>query len=170
MRHAILTAAFVALALPAAADELGGARFTGEIVDRAGNGIGSVSVFDTDAGLVRINVAATDIPEGAHGLHLHEVGVCEGDFSSAGGHIAGDANHGLVAGGPHPGDLPNAFVEGDGALNYEAFNHLLELDAMLGDADGAALIIHAGPDDYETQPAGAAGERIACAVMVAAPD
>lgn len=170
MRATFLSATLLALALPAAADTLTGTRYTGEIVDREGGNLGSVSVFETQSGLVRVNVAVSGIPEGAHGVHFHEVGVCEGDFTSSGGHIAGDANHGLVEGGPHPGDLPNAFVESDGALNYEAFNERLEVDAMLGDADGAAFIIHAGPDDYETQPDGDAGERIGCAVLEAAAD
>ncbi len=167
MRHALLAALLpAALALPAAADETAGPRYTGEIVDRSGLGIGSVSVFDTESGVVRVHVTASGLPEGGHGMHFHEVGVCEGDFSSAGGHIAGDAEHGLVAGGPHPGDLPNAFAGPDGGLTYEAFNHLIDLDGMLGDADGAALVIHADPDDYVSQPAGASGDRIACAVLV----
>ena len=153
--------------VPAAAlaDAHVGPRLTGTILDRDGANVGSVSVFETASGLVRITIAADlGVPDGAHGLHLHETGLCEGDFASAGGHIAGDARHGLVEGGPHPGDLPNGFVAG-GALNYETFNGRISVTDDLADADGAALIVHSGPDDYESQPAGDAGDRIACAVL-----
>ena len=170
MRLTLLSIALAGVALPAAADTMVGTRYTGDIVSRDGQNIGSVSLFPTASGLVRVNVAAIELPAGGHGLHLHEVGVCEGDFSSAGEHIAGDRQHGLVEGGPHPGDLPNGFVEEDGALNYETLNAFLDVDAHLGDADGAAFIIHSDPDDYETQPSGEAGDRIACAVLEPASD
>lgn len=170
MRHALLPLAFATLAAPAFAETMVGTRYAGEIMNRDGETIGSVTVFDTQSGVVRVTVAAAGVPMGGHGLHLHETGVCEGDFTSAGGHIPGDAQHGLVEGGAHPGDLPNAFVEEDGALNYEAFNERLDVDSRLGDADGAAFVIHAGPDDYESQPAGNSGDRIACAVLEAGAD
>jgi superoxide dismutase, Cu-Zn family len=31
--------------------------------------------------------------------------------------------------------------------------------------DGTALVIHAGADDYMSQPSGNSGERIACAII-----
>ena len=167
---ALLAPALLALALPTAAlaDGHVEARMTGTILDRNGGNIGSVSLFESASGVVRVTVAADGIPEGGHGIHLHETGVCEGDFSSAGGHVAGDANHGLVEGGPHPGDLPNGFVPaGATALNYEALSNWVSVADDLMDEDGTALIIHAKPDDYESQPSGAAGDRIACAVLEA---
>ncbi len=164
MRLALLAATLLAAA-PALADTATGIRFAGELVDRDGANAGSVSIFATESGVVRVNVSATGLAPGGHGIHVHETGLCEGDFTSAGGHLAGGMEHGLVEGGPHPGDLPNGFVEEDGALNYEAFNERLVLDAMLGDDDGAALIIHSEPDDYESQPSGDAGDRVLCAVL-----
>ncbi|UWQ20908.1 superoxide dismutase family protein [Jannaschia sp. W003] len=159
------TLALLVLASPAFADAHVGPRVTGDIQNAAGEIIGSVSVFETASGIVRVNVQATEVEPGAHGVHLHEVGECTGDFSSAGGHIAGDANHGLVEGGPHPGDLPNAFVTEEGVLQMEAFNSRISVEEHLEDADGAALIIHAGADDYESQPGGESGDRVACAVL-----
>ena len=156
------------LAAHAQSDEVGGPRVTGTIVDPQGQNIGSVEVFETEAGPVRVNVAVSPLPAGGHGIHFHEVGECEGDFTSAGEHISGDANHGLVEGGPHPGDMPNGFVEVE-ALNYETFNEHVSVDDHLLDADGSALIIHSDPDDYESQPSGDAGSRIACAVLTEAP-
>ncbi len=153
------------LAAPALADAHVGARVTGELRDLAGGSVGSVSIFETASGIVRVNVQATGLTPGGHGVHLHETGLCEGDFTSAGGHISGGMEHGLVAGGPHPGDLPNGFVQEDGVLSMEAFNSLISVTEHLMDEDGAALIIHSGPDDYESQPSGASGDRVACAVL-----
>ena len=65
----------------------------------------------------------------------------------------------------HVGDMPNIHVPDSGELEIEILNTLLKLDYGLFDADGAAIVIHAGPDDYMSDPAGAAGSRIACGVI-----
>jgi superoxide dismutase, Cu-Zn family len=73
-------------------------------------------------------------------------------------------------GGPHGGDMPNQHVGADGVLKAQVLNTGVTLGAgakSLGDADGTALVIHADPDDYTSQPAGNAGGRIACAVISA---
>ena len=90
---------------------------------------------------------ATGIPVGIHGVHVHRTGNCSAEeFSSAGGHLAGDAQHDiLVEGGPHPGDLPNAHVQENGVLAMEVFKSNLSMDQMFDD-DGSAVIIHAGDD------------------------
>lgn len=171
MRHILaLPAALLALAAPVHAETMVGTRMTGELMNADGQNVGSVSVFGTQSGLVRANISVTDLAAGGHGIHFHETGSCEGDFSSAGGHVAGDAQHGLVEGGPHPGDLPNGFVEEDGVLTYETFSTWLDIDRDLVDEDGSALVIHAGPDDYESQPSGNSGDRVACAVLEVAPE
>ena len=158
--------AATALAAPALADGHVGARVTGDVRDRDGALVGSVSVMETAGGVVLAVVQVNGLSAGTHGVHLHETGACEGDFSSAGGHIAGDASHGLVEGGPHPGDLPNAYVQEDGVLAMDAFAAPgLSVSEHLMDEDGAALIVHSGPDDYVSQPSGEAGDRVACAVL-----
>ena len=168
-RFAALSLALL-VPLPALADGHVMGSLAGDIVSADGAQIGSVSVVETASGVIQVIVQATGIEAGTHGVHLHETGVCEGDFSSAGGHIAGDAEHGLVAGGPHPGDLPNANVGGDGELSYEAFAVAgLDLGEHLQDEDGSALIVHSGPDDYVSQPSGDSGDRVACAVLDAIP-
>lgn len=130
---------------------------------------GSVTLNTTASGRVLVKIDVTGVPAGVHGVHLHETGDCSAeDYTSAGGHIAGDHQHGvLVEGGPHPGDLPNMTVGEDGNLQGEVFLDLLEIDTMIKDDDGAAFIIHAGADDYQTQSAGDAGARIACGVFEA---
>jgi Cu-Zn family superoxide dismutase len=64
--------------------------------------------------------------------------------------------------------MPNQFVQDDGTLRAHVLNPQVTLGAgkaTLFDADGSALIIHVGADDYTSQPAGAAGDRFACAVI-----
>jgi len=99
-------------------------------------------------------------------LHLHAVGRCEGPkFDSAGPHWnpAGRQHGHLNPAGSHLGDLPNLTVSanGRGALNFLVRGGLV-------DADGTALVIHAKPDDYRTDPSGSSGDRIACAVLAPA--
>jgi Cu-Zn family superoxide dismutase len=138
----------------------------GTIMNRDGERIGQITLNATDSGLTHVYIRAEGIEPGVHAVHIHETGECEGDFTSAGGHIAGDAQHGLVAGGAHPGDLPNAHVHDDGILEMEAFDSRLDYRAQLMDEDGSAFIIHSGADDYQSQPSGDAGGRVACAVIV----
>lgn len=141
---------------------------TGALVNADGAQLGNVSISLTPSGIALVNVQAEGFPEGAHGIHVHMAGLCEGPtFESAGDHLGtGEHEHGIMAeGGPHPGDLPNGNVSADGVLTYEAFAVAdLTMD-MVFDEDGSALIVHAEPDDYTTQPGGASGDRIACAVL-----
>jgi len=119
------------------------------------------------SGTTLVELELDPVPPGTHAVHLHETGDCSADdFSSAGGHIAGDMQHGIrVNDGPHPGDLPNVTVGDTGTLMADFFNPHLWIEEMILDEDGAAFIMHAGADDYISQPAGDAGERIACGVF-----
>lgn len=150
-----------------------------ELKDLDGNTLGTVAFTETPSGVVHIVASATDVPEGVHGFHIHETGACDPStgFTSADGHLAGDMKHGLVAGGPHPGDLPNVHVHADGKLDVEYFVAGPEFqdnswfDAVgLFDDTGSAMVLHAGADDYESQPSGAAGDRIACGVITRSAD
>jgi superoxide dismutase, Cu-Zn family len=140
-------------------------------IDPDGNSIGTATLQDTPNGLL-IQAKLTNLPAGPHGFHVHETGECnaEGGFQSAGGHFAPQGNkHGyMVDGGPHAGDFPNQTVMDDGTMVVDVFNENLRLsegdNAMLDD-DGAAIVIHSTADDYRTQPSGASGDRIACAVI-----
>ena len=139
----------------------------------AGDGrtIGSVAVAADGAMTVR--VAAGGLAPGMHGLHLHAVGLCTGPgFASAGGHLnPGGKQHGRDNPlGAHLGDLPNIEVGAGGGTARIAANlsQTTGVGAELADADGTALVIHAKPDDYRTDPSGASGDRVACAVVGAA--
>lgn len=171
MRALVLAAALAPAAV--LAQEADPAVGVAPIVDREGNEIGDVRLSEMASGYINVVVSAEGIPEGVHGVHLHETGDCSADdFSSAGDHIAGDMQHGFDdPEGPHPGDLPNAHVQGDGVLAAQYMTDRIALDdSMIFDEDGSALIIHANSDDYQTDPGGNAGDRLACGEIVRALD
>ena len=132
--------------------------------------LGSVMVSEDRSGLV-MNVNGVAMPAGVHGIHLHEKGLCDGPrFESAGGHWnPGAKQHGRDnPAGAHAGDLANLTVAADGSAIVSvpiAGAMMASGTMMLADADGTALVVHAKPDDYKTDPSGNSGDRIACAVI-----
>jgi len=137
----------------------------------AGATLGVLLFEPTSAG-VHITGTLTSLPAGEHGIHLHGVGKCDAsDFSTAGSHFnPGAAHHGLEnPAGPHAGDLPNITVNPNGEVAVDLTTPRVMLGATpptgIFDADGTAVVIHAGPDDQRTDPAGNSGARIACAVV-----
>lgn len=132
---------------------------------------GTVTFQQTPNGVL-VTAELKDVPSGSHGFHVHETGACDApDFESAGGHYTGVSDtHGLmVEGGPHSGDMPNVHAPESGAITVEHFNPRISLmegeEGYLFDDDGSAVILHANADDYESQPSGDAGSRIACGVI-----
>lgn len=140
------------------------------IVDTRGVGIGAVILTAEGEG-VALRGALIGLPPGEHGFHIHRTGSCEPPaFESAGDHLgAGQTAHGFDApGGPHAGDLRNITVEEDSTATVDQIDDRVTLRGNavgLLDDDGAAIVIHAGPDDYVTQPSGDSGDRIACGVI-----
>ena len=137
--------------------------------DASGKEVGAATFTVTPSGVL-ISLDLTAVPPGEHGFHVHTTGKCEPpDFKSAGPHFNPDqTKHGFMTPeGPHAGDLPNLHVPADGKLQVEVLepNVTLSGEAPLLDADGSALVIHAGADDYKTDPAGNSGNRIACGVI-----
>lgn len=102
-------------------------------------------------------------------FHIHENGECDhtNGFETAGGHFnPTDAGHGYyVENGPHAGDMPNQYVGEDGVMRSQIYNGFVTIGDGETDVMGRSLVIHAGPDDYTSQPSGNAGDRLACAVI-----
>jgi Cu-Zn family superoxide dismutase len=174
-KRTVASAAVLALIFGAAgmagAREAGAADSTAEataaMTDAKGNSVGTVA-FEQGAQGTVVHARLTDLEPGTHALHVHETGKCEApDFASAGDHYnPTDKAHGVFAEtGYHAGDLPNIHVSESGTLEVEFFSEHLKLDDDLFDADGSALVIHTGTDDYRTDPAGDAGERVACGII-----
>lgn len=115
---------------------------------------------------MQLTLNATGLGPGTRGVHIHAVGQCDApDFKTAGGHWNPTMKqHGRDNPmGAHNGDLPNLTTGGDGTGSV-TFDLPGALDDLL-DADGAAIVIHAAPDDYKTDPSGNSGARIACGVF-----
>jgi len=136
-----------------------------------GTEIGRATLTQESNG-VRIDVSLASLEAGERGFHIHAVGSCEApSFDSAGGHFnPTDRAHGFDhPDGPHAGDLPNLEVQPDGTARADFVVETVTLvrgqpNSLLDD-DGSSLVVHAGPDDYETQPSGDSGPRVACAVI-----
>lgn len=165
----VLAFILAAAAGPAAAQT---APQTGKAAFKSADGkdVGTAELVQTPAGvLVRLSV--NSLPPGEHAFHIHGVGKCEPPFTSAGGHFnPAGRKHGMMApDGPHAGDMPNLHIPANGALVVEVLNPAVTLEKgkpnSLFGPDGTALIVHAGKDDYKTDPTGDAGGRIACAVV-----
>ena len=155
------------------AEEMPSAR--AEMRDSAGRELGTVRVLLTSSG-ARLTGTLAGVPAGAHGFHFHQVGRCDGTaspaFQSAGGHYnpAGRKHGTLNPEGPHAGDLPNVTAGADTRLTLPDSGVTVAMNettrAGLFDADGSALVLHAGADDYRSDPAGNSGARLACGVLV----
>ena len=135
-----------------------------------GRNVGSVSMREENGAAI-LTIGAQGMPEGEYGMHVHAVGRCEGPkLESAGAHWNPDEKqHGKNnPQGPHAGDLDNLRIgsAGSGGATVTLAGVALSSGmAPLLDADGAALMIHAKPDDYRTDPSGNSGARIACGVV-----
>ncbi len=146
---------------------------TASLVNTSGKTIGTASFTQMEGG-VNITVAARNLPKNSTlAWHIHQTGTCDtkGKFVSAGSHFNPmEKAHGFEnAEGHHAGDLPNLKTDANGVVTTSVTTPNISLmkgvNTSVFDADGSALIIHAKADDYTSQPAGAAGDRIACGVI-----
>lgn len=107
-------------------------------------------------------------PNSEHGFHIHELGNCADNGNAAGGHFnPKQGQHGKYdAPMHHMGDLPSLKADSNGVAKLNMESSDLTLLAGPGNIIGRAVIVHANPDDYVTQPTGNAGGRIGCGVIV----
>jgi Cu-Zn family superoxide dismutase len=136
-----------------------------------GKDAGSVTMTEATSGVL-LHFNLKGLPPGPHAVHVHETGKCEGDLSSAGGiYNPLGAKHGFLHDeGPMAGDLPNIYIGADGTAVAEVLSPFLTLskdaEETLFDADKTSIVVYAKADDYESEPEGGAGSRIACGIIV----
>ena len=141
-----------------------------EMKDGQGQSIGSATLSQS-MGMVHIQLDLKNLKPGQHALHVHMTPKCEGPaFTSAGGHFnpAGKKHGTQNPEGPHAGDMENFTVAADGTAKAMVMAHGITMGSEANSVfanGGTALVVHAGPDDMKTDPAGAAGDRIACGVI-----
>jgi superoxide dismutase, Cu-Zn family len=149
-----------------------------ELQDAAGADIGFVKLTE-QGGKVIVRGEVSGLTPGFHGFHVHTVGQCVPPFTAAGGHY----NPGGVGHGSHAGDMPSLLVLDDGTAEAQFATDNYTIDELF-DADGSAIIVHAGADNFANIPTryqsttegvfgpdsatlatGDAGARVACGVV-----
>jgi Cu-Zn family superoxide dismutase len=135
----------------------------------ASGAVAGIVSFSASGSAVDVHVVATGlVPGSTHGFHVHETGNCASpDFASAGGHFNPEHHvHGPQTGEHHAGDMPSLLADPSGRIDASFTLAGVSLGGPEGFV-GHAVILHAGPDDYATQPTGNSGGRIACGVIAA---
>jgi Cu-Zn family superoxide dismutase len=149
-----------------------------ELRNAAGEDIGFVKLTK-QGGKVIVRGEVSGLTPGFHGFHVHAIGQCVAPFTSAGGHY----NPAATGHGSHAGDMPSLLVLDDGTAQAQFATDNYSI-AELFDADGSAIIVHAGADNFANIPTryqsttegvfgpdsatlatGDAGARAACGVV-----
>ncbi len=145
---------------------------TAPLRDAAGQQVATVEFRKSPRSAVKVLVTGRGLAPGFHGIHVHDVGLCEApSFMSAAGHLKNPgASH-----SDHTGDFPSLYVKRDGTVSVRFETDRFDLES-LRNGDGSAVIIHAGADNFGNIPAryapngpdqmtrdtGDTGARIAC--------
>lgn len=133
-----------------------------------GNNVRGLLVFHEMGDHLMVHVQVSGLKPGAeHGMHIHEKGDCaSADGTSAGGHFNPDGKpHGPQNAPHHAGDMPQLKADANGVADMKFM--LMGPTVAAGPASlvGRAIIVHANPDDFTTQPTGNSGARIGCGVI-----
>lgn len=151
----------------------GGASAGVEMKPTQGNNANGTISFTQRGADVVAHVQMAGLTPGVHGIHIHERGDCSApDGTSAGGHFN---PHGSQHGAPehaahHAGDFGNLTADAAGNATADIVMPAPHISLAADAANsivGKAVIVHADPDDFKTQPTGNSGKRVACGVIAA---
>ena len=141
---------------------------TAQLSPTKGNKTFGEATFEEAGDRVRVVIFVQGLRPGQeHGLHIHEGADCSGDAMGAKGHFNPHGKpHGLPSGtDSHSGDLPALKANKQGRANVQLDMDGITLKPGPASIIGRAVVVHADPDDYKTQPTGNSGARIACGVI-----
>ena len=164
--HRLLLLALLVVALASASS----AKILVQLRDAQGKVVGTAILWESGPG-IGMELNLENLAPGVHAIHFHQNAKCDApDFKSAGGHFNPDGKkHGLLnPEGHHAGDNPNFKVGADGKAHFMWKDKDVTLGSdshSLFSNGGTAIIVHAKADDQKTDPAGNAGDRIACGVI-----
>lgn len=159
----------LALSLVACAGGKADSRAVANLQPTKGNAANGQVIFEQKGSGVLVAAEVSGLkPNAEHGFHIHEKGDCSApDATSAGGHFnpSGKSHGAHHSGQAHAGDMPNLRSDMYGAARLSAQLPNVTLNPGENNIVGKAVIVHAMPDDYKTQPTGNAGARLACGVI-----
>lgn len=146
----------------------GGAMAAATLTPTQGNNVRGFVMFHEMNGHLMVHAKITGLKPGAeHGIHLHEKGDCaSADGTSAGGHFNPTGQpHGPQEAAHHAGDMPALKADANGVADQKFMLMGPTIAAGATSIVARSVVVHAGPDDYTTQPAGNSGPRVACGVI-----
>jgi Cu-Zn family superoxide dismutase len=146
----------------------GGAMAVASLGPTQGNTVRGLVMFHEMNGHLMVHAQVSGLKPGAeHGMHLHEKGDCaSADGTSAGGHFNPNSQpHGPQGAAHHVGDMPSLKADANGVADQKFMLMGPTIAAGANSIVARSVEVHAGPDDYTSQPAGNSGPRVACGVI-----
>ena len=168
MHRIVLSSACAFMLAGCATSEPDGPSVSATVRPASGSNVTGRVKFTQVLSRVRIDAQLNALTPGEHGFHVHEKGDCSAaDAMSAGGHFNphGQKHGGLETRVRHGGDLGNVTADVNGRVNTTLWAEGISISTGRTGIIGKAIVVHAGPDDLVSDPAGNSGGRVGCGII-----